>query len=554
MLLGRVLTALVGLTLHATRTTAAALPPTTNGGAFAASLAIWLSSSRVANCTIVATSTSSTTNDFSYAAAAAFTGPTPTLNSVFEIGSVTKVLVGVAAHALEIARPAAFSMDTPLSSFFPDVPFTSDVVAGITPRQLASHTSGLQRLPSNLDASNAQPYANYTTNDLLTYLKTLREKDLGPKRYCYSNTGVGLLGWIVMRAGGFRSVDAAIKALVTQPLGMTQTTMLPVAEMMPSHLSSGAEMPHWRWTNALVGAGGTRSSLHDLRIFASALLAAAARNDTLVSGGDENETAAVAVALARNATSNLSVATHTTKAKAKSKSTVATSTVTKRVVLEAMHAALQWEAPAARGGEGAMCPTGPLPPSPLRAGVTRGGFGTLFFKGQPVAWKNGEVAGTNAAIDLDFANNRAVVVIANVAPPPGFDVSIVARRANAGVPPPPRPCAVNAPGCVNNKTLHLFAGRFQASAKAVATVTVDADAAALAFQLPNQSALALIAESRTQFAFAKVAARMTFYDVDAAPLYPGQDGDGVDGVADNEGVSMLALSQNAMDTFFKRVD
>ena len=70
---------------------------------------------------------------------------------------------------------------------------------GISFKQLANHTSGLPRLPSNIETESfdtENPYQAYDEKHLRQYL--LEEIDLEQtpgERYSYSNLGAGLLGF-----------------------------------------------------------------------------------------------------------------------------------------------------------------------------------------------------------------------------------------------------------------------------------------------------------------------------------------------------------------------
>src|SRR5690606_1928309 len=66
----------------------------------------------------------------------------------------------------------------------------------ITFQSLANHTSGLPRLPVNLDLSNeTNPYKNYGKKEIEEYLKNLLKLENEPSKISsYSNLGAGLLG------------------------------------------------------------------------------------------------------------------------------------------------------------------------------------------------------------------------------------------------------------------------------------------------------------------------------------------------------------------------
>src|SRR5690606_39296386 len=86
----------------------------------------------------------------------------------------------------------------PLTTHRLSLPDALPILGSITIRELATHTSGLPRMPTNLDSEDGDlaPYKDYTVEKLMEYLKTAV---LGEKTYLYSNTAVALLTQIIDR-------------------------------------------------------------------------------------------------------------------------------------------------------------------------------------------------------------------------------------------------------------------------------------------------------------------------------------------------------------------
>ena len=123
-------------------------------------------------------------------------------DTVFEIGSATKVFTGLLlADAVERGE---MKLDDPISKYLPSsVKVPTRNGRQITLLDLATHTSGLPRLPDNLapkDGNN--PYADYTVEQMYAFLSgyTL-PRDIGAT-YEYSNLGAGLLGHILALKAG----------------------------------------------------------------------------------------------------------------------------------------------------------------------------------------------------------------------------------------------------------------------------------------------------------------------------------------------------------------
>src|SRR5204862_3607331 len=89
----------------------------------------------------------------------------------------------------------------------------------ITLQDLATHTSGLPRLPSNLAPKDpSDPYADYSVRQLYEFLSSYElPRDIGA-RYEYSNLGAGLLGHALARRAGM-DYEALVRARNTEPLG-----------------------------------------------------------------------------------------------------------------------------------------------------------------------------------------------------------------------------------------------------------------------------------------------------------------------------------------------
>src|SRR3954471_3137618 len=96
-------------------------------------------------------------------------------DSLFQIGSVTKLFTALAL-ADAVAR-GDLTLDTPLAALLPETP-TSRTGVPITLDHLATHTSGLPRLPPGLLRralrSRADPYRDVTTDFLLGALAATR--------------------------------------------------------------------------------------------------------------------------------------------------------------------------------------------------------------------------------------------------------------------------------------------------------------------------------------------------------------------------------------------
>jgi D-alanyl-D-alanine-carboxypeptidase/D-alanyl-D-alanine-endopeptidase len=192
-------------------------------------------------------------------------------NSIFEIGSVTKVFT--ATLLAEMAEHGVIRLDDPVRRHLPDdvrVPIRG---RPITLCHLASQTSGLPRLPPGLFRRSLRqhrdPYAGFGEQDLFDALARTRLKSAPGVRLRYSNFGFGLLGYVLARRAG-TSYGELVYDRICAPLGLAETG-LEIADtangrVADGHNRRGRSVPHWH-LGALAGAGGLRSTLNDLLRF-----------------------------------------------------------------------------------------------------------------------------------------------------------------------------------------------------------------------------------------------------------------------------------------------
>lgn len=195
-------------------------------------------------------------------------------NTVFEIGSITKTFTGILFD--QAVRDGAVGLDDPISKYLPkDVKAPTRNGRAITLLHLATHRSGLPRLPSNFapkDATN--PYADFSVDDLYDALDTVElTRDPGEK-YDYSNLGMGLLGHILATKAG-RPYEALVVDRICGPLGMTDTRVALSPDqkrrLAPGHAADGQPAGNWDLPT-LAGAGALRSTADDMLRYLAANL------------------------------------------------------------------------------------------------------------------------------------------------------------------------------------------------------------------------------------------------------------------------------------------
>lgn len=193
-------------------------------------------------------------------------------NTIYEIGSITKVFTGVLL-ADAVSR-GEVKLDDPISKFLPKTVKTPKFNGKeITLLDLATHSSGLPRLPDNLAPKDIlNPYADYTPQKLYDFLSKYEPpREIG-SQYDYSNLGAGLLGHVLsLRAK--MSFEQLLTKRILEPLKMNDTSFALPAAKKSKHAQGFDEKnetaPNW-FFDALAGAGALRSTAADMSKFIAA--------------------------------------------------------------------------------------------------------------------------------------------------------------------------------------------------------------------------------------------------------------------------------------------
>jgi serine-type D-Ala-D-Ala carboxypeptidase/endopeptidase len=198
-----------------------------------------------------------------------------TSDSVFEIGSVTKVFTSwlladmVRRNEVGLADPAARYLPTGMTINSATNGRTMTLV------DLATHTAGLPFWPSNVPATgnNNAALAGYTVAQLFEFISTFEvPPDIGT-RWAYSNIDAGLLGILLGRHVG-STFDALLAARITNPLKLSSTAITVTSEMtsrlVTGHDAQLNKAPRWN-VPAMAGGGSLHSSADDLLTFMAAL-------------------------------------------------------------------------------------------------------------------------------------------------------------------------------------------------------------------------------------------------------------------------------------------
>jgi CubicO group peptidase (beta-lactamase class C family) len=199
----------------------------------------------------------------------------PDADTVFEIGSITKVFTSTLLALL--AEDGRLRLDQPIQSLLEKKVALTPEAQAVTLLHLATHTATFPRASRRMMGRGlrhpSNPYRDYTLKDLYDDLAQFRPGPGLGRAFTYSNLGAGLLGHLLELATG-QTYEALVRLRVGPPLGLVDTTIT-LEDAQRARLAQG----HWfgkpvgLWDlPALAGAGALRSTMRDLLKFLEAHL------------------------------------------------------------------------------------------------------------------------------------------------------------------------------------------------------------------------------------------------------------------------------------------
>lgn len=185
-------------------------------------------------------------------------GPSVTSDTVYEIGSITKVFTGILLA--EAVNAGAVKFDDPIQKYLPpgiQAPMYNDVP--ITLVNLATHHSAL---PRDLDSDNL--------SDLYSWLNNYQLAQAPGSKYSYSNLGYSLLGDILARLSG-NDFGALEYESISRPLGLMDTSETLSDDqknrLAQGYAADGSPAAYFPDSGAMSSAGYLRSTLNDMTRF-----------------------------------------------------------------------------------------------------------------------------------------------------------------------------------------------------------------------------------------------------------------------------------------------
>lgn len=189
-----------------------------------------------------------------------------TPDTAYEIGSVTKTFTALLLAVL--AAQNRVGLHDPIDTYLPPGHRPqSPAGTRITLLHLATHTSGLPRLPPGLltralPTYLTNPYARYRTEHLHQALGRTRTRRRPGSRLTYSNYGMALLGHTLAHATG-TDYPTLLAEHLCGPLSLTSTTCDPSPTGQATGHRRNRPLPPFA-IPALPAAGALRSTGPDL--------------------------------------------------------------------------------------------------------------------------------------------------------------------------------------------------------------------------------------------------------------------------------------------------
>src|SRR5437867_11419330 len=220
----------------------------------------------------VAVRMNGTTSFFNYSFADNAQKRQVTADSIFNLGSVGKVCA--TTLLAQAVKQGELSLDDPVAKYVTELQ-RGDDIRRVTLGQLASHTSGLPRVPQQYEHWHR---GNYTWPDFVRFLNSWKSRPNHEpgQQYLYSNPAMVLLRVALERRFNTRFA-ALMHDRITGPLGMSSTALPLPRDLLGGAVQGynsmgrpigrpGEEQGTFKWP----GAGQIYSSSRDMATFLAA--------------------------------------------------------------------------------------------------------------------------------------------------------------------------------------------------------------------------------------------------------------------------------------------
>ncbi|MGH3388104.1 MAG: serine hydrolase, partial [Actinomadura sp.] len=208
------------------------------------------------------------------------TGVEVTTDSVFQIGSITKVWT--ATVVLQLVDEGRLDLDAPVAEVLPELRLADpDVAKRVTMRHLLTHTSGIDG-----DVFTDTGRGDDCLEKYVEQLGEVRQNHPLGVTFSYCNSGFTLAGRVIEKLTG-QTWDQALRERLLTPLGLDRTVTLPEEALLfraaVGHVAEGDEEPRpapvWGLQRSAGPAGLITASAADVLAFAALHLAGGAAAD-----------------------------------------------------------------------------------------------------------------------------------------------------------------------------------------------------------------------------------------------------------------------------------
>jgi CubicO group peptidase (beta-lactamase class C family) len=200
------------------------------------------------------------------------TGAPATVDSIFQIGSITKVWT--AALVVQLADEGRLDLDAPVRSVLPELELADpSATETLTARQLLTHTSGIDG-----DVFTDTGRGEECLERYVAHLRRVAQLYPVGTAFSYCNAGFALLGRIIEVAAK-QPWDDTLRERLIRPLRLPSTVTLAedaiLHRVAVGHVNLGGEIrpaDRWAMPRAMGPAGGITCSMADLLTFAQLFL------------------------------------------------------------------------------------------------------------------------------------------------------------------------------------------------------------------------------------------------------------------------------------------
>jgi len=202
-----------------------------------------------------------------------FSYGTARLDSVFEIGSITKTFTGLILA--QMVEQGKVKLDDPVRELLPPDTVAKPASGGeITLVDISDQHAGLPRMPDNFHPADPNnPYADYDVKLLYAFVAKHGVARTADAPFLYSNLAVGLLGQALANRAGI-PYSTLLHDQIIGPLKMGDTAIALTPELRARFIPgfAGGKPAHEWDLDALAGAGGIRSTAADMLKYLEAQL------------------------------------------------------------------------------------------------------------------------------------------------------------------------------------------------------------------------------------------------------------------------------------------